>query len=99
MVWVGLLELQEETSIVFESFIANESTILDEGLSHSMKWRTKDTRAPPPTPPPSTHAMIPVQDLGEGGSSVLQGLEDRAQPLLVSLRATASSQRGLFSSL
>lgn len=92
MVWVGLLELQEETSIVFESFIPTESTILNEGLRHSLKRRTSETRAPPPTRPPSTHAMIPVQDLKEGGSSVLQGLEGRAQPLLVSLRATASSQ-------
>lgn len=95
MVWVGLLEMQEEISIVFESFMPNESTILNEGLRHSMQWRTNETRAPPPSP----HAMIPVQDLGEGGSSVLQGLEGRAQPLLVSLRATASSQRGLFPSL
>lgn len=98
MVWVGLLELQEETSIVFESFIPNESTILNEGLRHSLKRRTNETRAPPPPRHPSTHAMIPVQDLKEGGSSVLQGLEGRAQPLLVSLRATASSQRGLFPS-
>lgn len=53
MVWVGLLELQEETSIVFESFIPNESTILNEGLRHSLKRRTNETRAPPPpdTPP------------------------------------------------
>lgn len=51
-------------------------------------------------------SILPHQDpcLWFGGgwsfcSSVLQGLEARAQPLLVSLGTTISSQRGLFSSL